>query len=83
MAVQCRRGVYFDDKLAQNPIFKYSSNNRDKWASAVRNFFTGRCACARAFLRWAEDQELKVITLEQLRAEPGLAMLDVDVYELS
>ena len=75
--------IFFDDKLAQNDVFKYRSGGRQTWANGVRNFFIGRCSDARVFLRWAEDRGLQRIFLEDIRQADGLSMVDVDVMELS
>ena len=52
---------FLDDKVAQSPTFQYKASEAAKWILKVRNYVVGIYPDMTVLLKWAENQQHRVI----------------------
>ena len=80
-AIGCeKRGAIFDEKLASLDEYKFNGvKNGLAWKGKVERHFIARAPILRKLLKWAEDEELEIITPEKLIEAVGGRMSEDQV----
>ncbi len=75
-----KRGALFDEKLASSEDYKFNGVKGGlAWKGKVERHFIARAPILRRILKWAEDEELEVITPEKLLKAIGGRMTEDQV----
>ena len=78
---------HVDDKIAQNPLFKYSDSDPASLIIRVSNYLVGVTSEMHPFLAWAFAQQHNKISDEMIRgcrdSDPGMTMTDCISLKLS
>ena len=69
---------FLDDKVAQSLPFQYKLATAPKWIVKVRNYVVGIYPEMLNMLKWAENQQHRVIASTEVPALRGIYMMDQD-----